>query len=238
MFEESIVSFVVPLRERQSQVDGCIETVRGNTSKFELILCHQADRMLFKRGQLCNLGYKESKGEIVVFLDVDMRFIERIDFRALMNIHQHPYVPFRFIDKLVVNNAGYVVKRREQRWASVGGCCVFTKEQFEKCHGFSNLCVGWGWEDDLLNGRVGFKLLEGRIGHLTHNSEPRAHEDTARNRTIAENDCAREACYDGYLQTIARKVGEDKIGDNIRRTMFLDITVPPDFKYADLLVKK
>ena len=77
-----MISFIVPLRDRLELLKSLVKNLEENFTDFELIIAYQDDNLLFKRGQLMNLGFQKSKGDVCIFQDVDIRHLKRIDFSA------------------------------------------------------------------------------------------------------------------------------------------------------------
>lgn len=236
------VSFVVPLRGREDQVDGLLynlESMFGGIN-YEIIFSIQNDNRLFRRGQLCNIGFRHTKGDIIVFQDVDIRHLRYIDFIRLSYEISHPYVAFDAITQLEEQKlCEYKIIETKKRPSGYGACAVFTRQQFIKSHGFSNLIIGWGGEDNLMNQRVGFRRLYQDLGHVKHEPSNSASVKKSdwyrRNVRLWQNDNKRLRHLDSYAHTVAKEERhEDYQGIFYCYSDY--ITVPDTFYYRDLLM--
>ena len=230
------ISFITISRDRNSQEAGFIHTIQSNYSDCEIIIAAQQEEGLFKHGQLRNLGYKKSQAPLVVFMDIDVRFLDKLDFEVAMYEHNHPLLMF---DKsFVVEERNLVVYRRPRYITHcIGRLICFTREQFEACGGYSNLCLGWGWEDNLLYERAKLKKIPGRIGHIIHPEIWGEEIHQKQNKYIFQTDNERQPELDGFRQTVAGVRSLEQT-NNIHRYNFSKITVPADFAYRDLLVNR
>ncbi len=237
---QKMVSFIVPLRGRTEHLDGFIHTIERTYADipYEVILVEQADDLLFKRGQLCNLGFKKSQGDIVVFQDIDTRYLEPIDFEHHLNRLGRPYAGYDTIAHIQEPRVGeYVVTETEPRPWGYGACAVFSREQFKACHGFSNLIVGWGGEDDVIAARARMERLACTLAHVTHDQLPRNEvTNTAwhkQNVFFMQTDHSRNHSKDSFRQTMATEISCGPLRDRANFTIYRykDISVPDDFVY-------
>lgn len=230
-----MISFIIPLRDRESQVSGLIFNISKYYQDYEIILANQADNTTFKHGQLRNLGYKKSKGEIVVFIDVDVRFLSFIDFVSLQSEHNHSLLMFNQVYEAREKRQGeFEVQKARSCIHCVGRMLCFTRKQFEECGGYSNLCAGWSWEDNLLYRRARPIKIEGEIAHISHSYQRDEMKCRDRNKSICDSDSERDSSLDGFRQTIAKE-GSLHIYSKVARYIFFDITVPENFVYKNLL---
>ena len=149
-----MISFIVPISKRK--IDR-IDALLFNISKFyrndehEVIIAELSDSEGFKLGQIRNLGFKKSSGDIVVFIDVDIRLKDKVDFKEELELHNVPVVCWRNIIKAVEFKVGDIEEiSYPQEGRGLAGCFAQYREQFIKANGFSNLLIGWGKEDDIL----------------------------------------------------------------------------------------
>jgi hypothetical protein len=235
---EPAISFITAMSKgRESQVEGFIYTLSSRYENYEVIIANQVDEGLVRIGQLRNLGYKKSVGELVVFIDIDIRLLEYIDFVKAMDTYQRPLIMFNKSFEIVEKVLGEYILHPRGGFVShcVGRLLCFTREQFEACGGYSNLCLGWGWEDNVLCERAKLKKIPGKIGHINHKWERGAVCHQKINKAVFKTDWERLATYDGIFQTIAEEIEEEKLAPHITRYDFSNITVPKNFEYNYLL---
>lgn len=77
-----------------------------------------------------NMGYKSSKGEILLFIDADTQ------------LHQ------KFVSECVnrLKEGVFLTGLHTNKWQS-SGCCMVWREDFEKVKGYNEVVEGWGSED-------------------------------------------------------------------------------------------
>lgn len=144
------LAIVIPYRNRFEHLhillNNLIPILRRQQKDFQIFVIEQNMPTLFNRGMLFNVGYLEAmkfqKFDCFVFHDVDML---PLNDHALYTCKDNP-----------VHLAAWTNK-----WAGglpylsyFGGVVMFSKGQFEKINGDSNLYFGWGGEDDDLWNRV------------------------------------------------------------------------------------
>lgn len=223
------ISFITTHRNRRAELTAFIGSIRTFYPTAEIVVCEQCDNRQFLQGQLHNLGYIHSHGDLVVFMDVDLRFQKCIELLDCMDRIQKPFLAYNKIFNCT--NNGRVLREREGSRRSNGGCCVFTREQFEQANGYSNLMGGWGGEDDVLRIRIGgkYERLKNTLLHIVH--ERRKSSDTYEGNVVLlemEKDRVKE--LDGFRQTTAKKKYTKKKED-VLYLGFSDIGVVSTFAY-------
>jgi predicted glycosyltransferase involved in capsule biosynthesis len=213
-------------------------------SGCEIVVAEQNVKEGFKLGQMRNLGFKKSKGDIIVFIDVDMRFKEKMDFKTLLKDKKEPFVAWRIIAQVEEKPIGNFKKISEGKISfGEGGCIVLSRKQFEGSHGYSNLMIGWGKEDHLLCYRLHkyrFTKLDVEMYHVFHHKgrqtwgvDPKALDH---NMAMLISDRKRDRPQDSYVQTIAdeKLVKSEGI---VSHYLFSNVRVPDNFAYMDLYNK-
>jgi len=92
-------------------------------------------------------------------------------------------------------------KDKEHTVSGYGGYTVFKKDDWEKNNGFTNLCIGWGYEDDMARCRYNLKTYDRTFGHIWHKlNESFGTDDTNINKDayFMERDGKIDAQLDGY----------------------------------------
>lgn len=232
------VTFIVPIRDREHHKQGFIDNIKQfyGHYKYEIIFVYQDDCGLFKRGQLCNIGFVNSNGRIIVFHDIDIRHFRPINFEQELQKYHKPLLAFSEISQI---ENGQVIEQFELL-EGYGGCNVFSREQFVKSGGFSNLFLGWGGEDNLLHHRAKFYRLKQNIGHIKHGEEFRKVLNKGdwydRNVKILKWLVQNDINDDGFMHTTA-DTNTHKY-DNITEIHCKNIEVTDDFRYKYLLNKR
>jgi len=233
------LSFLIVFnKSRNNLVKGIINNVGSFfNERKEIILAEQNNEEVFRLGQMRNLAFKKSSGDILVFLDVDMRFKNKINFKELCETLKQPYLPWdRIINVKEENGKLIEIEERENCLGGYGGCVVYTRKQFEKSMGFSNLIAGWGGEDNVINQRLPLLRLRGIIYHVAHDYKPSsscASKLAIRNRDFWKTDRQREKNEDSYEHTIADQHLVKCYGE-VKHYFFEKIRVPDKFKYHTL----
>ncbi|RNA23369.1 beta-1-4-N-acetylgalactosaminyltransferase bre-4-like, partial [Brachionus plicatilis] len=145
------VALIVPYRDRllnlQLFLNHMHPFLKKQQIEYGIYLVEPVENITFNRGLLMNIGYAEAVSEsksweCFVFHDVDLLPEDE------RNIYSCPETPRH------MSSAVSTLKYKLPYAAIFGGVTEFTKDQFEKINGFSNLFFGWGGEDDDLRKRV------------------------------------------------------------------------------------
>jgi glycosyltransferase involved in cell wall biosynthesis len=236
-----MISFITPIYGDRgiSRIDDLIYNVSLYFKDYEHIFCVLDEKEPFKPGQLRNLGFKKSNGDIVAFLDVDMRFIGPINFEEAFMTQGTSFVSWRWITRVNEPKQGIFNKICDPViGVGTGGCIVTTKQNFINCGGYSNLCIGWKCEDDLFYRRLGRpSRLQLEIYHVEHEREFSSikvhYESREHNRNMVNKDTHRNTALDSFRQTISDEECSTLSGKNIYKYYLSGIHVPEDYKYME-----
>jgi len=229
-----MISFIVTYRDRSAQLADYIKMLDCfyNKNEYEVVISEQKNNGIFMQGQLFNLAYSFSRSDIIVLMDIDIRFTKPVDFYRHMRALNHPFMGYNKI--LNCTSDGTILEVRKHSNISHGGCCVFTRKQFEDSSGFSNLMFGWGGEDDIVNIRIGkYNRITNTLLHIEH---PRRtnYSGYSGNVVMYRSDKQRKKELDGFRQTKADLI-KKTVTDNIVHLEFDNIGVVEDFMYKELL---
>lgn len=150
-----------------------------------------------------------------------------------------PFVAFDKITQLHESESGnYKIIETEKRPYGWGACAIFNREQFILSAGFSNLILGWGVEDTIINDRINYMRFNQDLGHVYHRpSRKDANVFKSKwyknNKMIWQTDKERDKYKDGFLQTLYHKENLQK-NDNIKIVNVNEIYVPDNYEYMDL----
>jgi len=226
-------SFITTYRNRPECLKGFISNVRRYYPLSEIIIVEQKNDAIYIQGQLYNLGYSFSNGQFIILMDADIRFRNRLQFSTLMAKYKHPFIAY---DRLInCKEDGTLLDVRFGSNKANGGCCIFTRSQFEESSGYSNLLFGWGGDDDVINKRVnGFRRMQNTLLHVKHDIAKRDPEIYDENVRLLETEEQRKKDLDGFRQTIGH-VESLSWNKNVLHVQFDKIGVVPSFAYASLL---
>lgn len=237
-----LVSIITPLTVgRESRIDGMVHNVKTffKGVDIEIIFAEQEEGEAFKPGQLRNLGYNHSNGDVVVFFDIDMRLKDYIylDNNFLLS-NRGSFISWKRITQIEGEpHLNFKIKSDPIDGVGHGGCIVVRKDIFISSYGYSNLCIGWGKEDDLFYRRLNYpSRLNSEIYHIEHpkgrelyNVKPEA---LRHNVYMVNKDGSKDRNKDSFKHTIAN-ISTINIDSDYTRILFKDIRVRDDFGYID-----
>lgn len=238
-----MISFIIPYMDRPEHLPGCLHTIAENMSEeYEVIIAEQGDGVHFLRGQLVNLGASVARGDVLVVMDADCRFLEPMHFTQWLAETGGSVLPWAVIVQVAEPEVGrLVVLSRAPFPGGVGLLLAVTRERFDQACGYSNLPVGWGGEDHIISRRLGRpRKLDREIGHVQHRDRlDEMHKSSTHKENVLLNltDARRDHSSDGIAQTLADCAGVEVLSERprIERHTWTNITVPDDFPYRDLL---
>lgn len=238
-----MLSFFCPYRNRPIIFQDFIQDYATFYPDANIYMVEQNDDEPFKRGQSANIIFSEllKRGdplENIVFVDIDLRLHDRIDFEGILEKNKAVTVPFDKIEVYDFIKVGYYMPSKIKSYfltgdQIAGGLTLYTKDMFEACNGFSNVYVGWGCEDsDFLLRNGGVKHEKNTIIHLEHIRERRNHACFARNSKILSKRRTNPE-FDGYRQTTIQEVKRAQLSEHVFHYKMKHIGVVKDFRYVD-----
>ncbi|KAG8454688.1 hypothetical protein GDO86_001056 [Hymenochirus boettgeri] len=169
------VALIIPFRDRDSHLRNWLyymhPFLKAQQADYGIYVVEQSEGSMFNRAKLMNVGYVLASNDYdyncFIFTDVD---IIPMDQRNLYRCSSNPKHMANALDKF-----NFILPYPNL----FGGIVAFTKEQFTKVNGFSNMFWGWGGEDDELYQRVvavGMKverpdLIIARARMISHNRD-------------------------------------------------------------------
>lgn len=244
-FKHKKYSFIIPFRHRNEHKINLIKNINKFYNDYEIIFVEQDDDLLFRRGQLCNIGFLQSIGDIIIFHDVDIRHYKTINFSNLLttlpntNLGIVCFNKISDIEEYDINK--YKIIQIKDRPDAYGGCTAFIRENFIKSFGFSNIIRGWGGEDNILHIRSNLFRLNNTLLHVQHNSINRTYLRSLEWNKINVNNFLSEKTRlpeDDNYRHMTYEIKIDKIKDNITLLKCKNISVCPNFKYKKLIYKE
>ena len=234
------ITFIIPNRGGK-HIDTVINNFKTTFQKqfnnINFIVIEQCDNELFVRGQLYNIAFNYVNSKYIALIDNDIYNFNTFNIIEQYEKFNGPYVAFDEITQISLNenNTNYTKLKSEKRYAGFGAFSVMKYEDFEKVNGFSNLCFGWGAEDNILNEKLKFKRMIHILGHITHQRRNTQNiKATQNNQSILSKYKYGEIKYsdDGYKQTTYNVI-YDKINNNIRYIGVNNISVVNSYKYMN-----
>ena len=233
----SEVTFIIVNRggkEIDRVVKNFNETFKNYFSNIEFIIVEQHDNLPFKRGQLYNIGVGFCKSEYIGLIDNDIINLDFFDPIQKYNEFGGPYVAFDVITQIRFKSGDdYEKLFSEKRLSGFGAFDFMKRDDFIKVNGFSNLCIGWGAEDNILNEKIKFKRFIHDLGHITHPKRVNKEQKLSDyNKVVYKKYLAKtiNGDYDGCKQTTFRLINSETRG-NVTYLMVDNIGVSDDFKY-------
>ncbi|KAM8939277.1 beta-1,4-galactosyltransferase 1-like [Pelodytes ibericus] len=144
------IAIIIPFRNRLPHLKLWLyymhPFLQQQQADYGVYVVEQSQNTTFNRAKLMNVGFMEAikvyNYNCFIFSDVD---IIPMDLRNLYRCSKNPKHMANSLDKF----------NFKLPYATIfGGIVAFTKEQFLKVNGFSNVFWGWGGEDDELYNRV------------------------------------------------------------------------------------
>ena len=236
----SEVTFIIANRGG-SNIDYVIKNFKDTFCDFfdgiKFIVITQGDTLSFKRGELYNIAMNYVDTEWVGLIDNDIINIDKFNPIAVYDNFGGPFIAFDKIAQVTLKEDGkYDITAIEDRTYGFGAFNFMRKYDFEQSGGFSNLCFGWGAEDNILSCKIRFKRYIHTLGHITHvrrvNDAP---ELTSFNREVYKKYVRGSINHqkDGYRQTTYTEIGKSVNGDTLELTVS-NIGVVDSFEYMDL----
>lgn len=236
-----MISFIVPInQDRLYLLDGLVYNIRKcyRGGQYEIIVAEQNNDEPFKLGQVRNIGFKKSSGRVIAIVDVDIRFIEKIDFEEMTSRMKRPFVPWSHLITIIEEDfKNPIITEERQKRPGHGGCIVFKRSEFEASNGYSNLLVGWGAEDGIISIRCPLTKLGMDIYHVKHGKQTGKFgvnsKATTHNQKMYNSDASRNKMLDGYRQTLFDEVIISESG-TVKHYLVSNIRVADNFEYMDL----
>lgn len=234
-----LVSFIFVNRDGKD-LDKAIQNVNDVYSDLnkEIIVIEQDDNKPFMRGQLFNIGVKYANGKYIALSDNDMYHLRKVPWIDIYEEVKKPLIGFKYISQITFrNNIPYITSTKDTP-TGFGGFNFMTKEDFISFNGFSNLYLGWGYEDNAYSKRFECIRIPQNLGHITHPINRRFDFSKNReyNKQLSLTESNRNKFEDGYKQTIYNE-NDKKIINNVLYVKVSNIYVCENFKYIDILNK-
>src|SRR5574343_324992 len=114
------LSFLVTYRGNKELLEDYIDSVRKYYPNSEIVISEQYNDFIFLQGQLFNLAYTHSNGDLVILMDADIRFRNCINFEKWMLLLKHPYIGYNKI--FDCTKEGKLLRVRPGSDRTHGGC--------------------------------------------------------------------------------------------------------------------
>lgn len=148
-------SIIIPYRDREEHLSTLLPRLKDlfKDKSYEIIVAEQDDSGAFQKNSLYNLAVSKSKGDILIFHDVDYYPTDTVSYYTDKNTPLYPVKQVQFLDnsgKLRDSNdipLGYVNFHNDVGDHS-GGVFVMHRSLFFASNGLNPYYKGWGKEDD------------------------------------------------------------------------------------------
>ncbi len=148
-------SIIIPYRDRQDHLEKILPRLKEifQNETYEIIIAEQNDEDKFQKNSLYNLAALRSKGELIVFHDVDYYPSDNVSYFTEESIPFYPVKQVIFLDQNDQPLSDHLVPQGYQKFKHdvgdhSGGVFVLSKSLFLKINGFNPYYKGWGKEDD------------------------------------------------------------------------------------------
>lgn len=171
------LSIICAYRNRPDRIDTFVSSFSSLYPDAELVVIEQMDNKLFNKGFLYNAGTLYCCGDILAFIDVDIRIKECIPLHLL----DEPFYPYT---RIIQCDADIKEVESKKRWVDCpGGFYVVPKQLCISVNGHSNLFSGHGWEDTNFKNRANIqKRLDNTIYHIEHPQFTHTSAENKKNR--------------------------------------------------------
>lgn len=236
----NLISFIFVNRGGKNLTDAIrnVKEVYANVPK-QILVIEQADSLPFLRGQLFNIGVKLSKGKYIALSDNDIFHLRKVDWVDIYETVQKPLIGFKYISQIRLRGGTPVITNTDECPTGFGGFNFMKRDDFIKFNGFSNLFVGWGFEDNAYSLRFEYVRVPQNLGHISHPrrvySNPKNHDY---NYELYQSANERDAKLDGYAQTTYNLVSSNIVQGDVTVIRVNSIGVCKDFAYKDILEKQ
>lgn len=236
----SLISFIFVNRGGKNLTDALqnVKDVYANVDK-QILVIEQADSLPFLRGQLFNIGVKLSKGKYIALSDNDIYHLRYVDWVDIYETVQKPLIGFKYISQIKLCGGHPVITKTDECPTGFGGFNFMKRDDFIKFNGFSNLFVGWGFEDNAYSLRFEYVRVPQNLGHISHPrrvyNNPKNHDY---NYALYQSANERDAKLDGCEQTTYDIVSNDIMQGDVNVIRVNNIGVCSDFVYKDILDKQ
>ena len=235
----NVVSFIFVNRGGLNLADA-IRNIQQTYSDYikEIIVVEQADELPFMRGQLFNIGVKYSQGKYIALSDNDMFHLRKVPWIAAYECYKKPLIGFTYISQVTLNNGVPTITKTEPCPTGFGGFNFMQRSDFIGFNGFSNLFVGWGFEDNAYSLRFDYFRVPQDLGHITHPIRNYAYpKNREYNMELWKTAGNRDAKLDGIKQTTYNIISDNVSDDGVRFIQVNGITVCDGFVYMNELNK-
>ena len=148
-------SIIISYRNRESHLSMLLPKLAEvfDGKSYEIIIAEQDNNEKFQKNSLYNLAAQKSRGELLIFHDVDYYPTDNVSYNTTYDVPLYP-----------INNVIFLDENNQQRKISdipngyqnfhitvgdhSGGVFVIHRDLFYKMDGFNPYYVGWGKEDD------------------------------------------------------------------------------------------
>ena len=237
---KDLTTFIIINRGGKNLID-CIKSIKDTYTEMnkEIIVIEQADNLPFLRGQLFNIGVKLATGNYIALSDNDIFHLRKVDWIDIYDLVKKPLIGFKYISQITLKDDKPIITKTYECPTGFGAFNFMKKTDFVNFNGFSNLFVGWGYEDNEYSSRFNYVRVPQNLGHITHPTHINNNVlNTQLNERLSKTNKTRDSKLDGYAQTTFNIVSEEIIMDDVKLIKVNNISVCDGFAYKDILDKQ
>lgn len=192
-------SIIIPYRDREKHLSTLLPRLIElfSDEEYEIIVSEQGNNEKFNSAIVQNIGVKFSKGNVLIFHDVDWYPSNNVSYE-FDGTAVYPYNKAIFLNKNGGLRPTWDIPKGYRHFekdasAHVGGVIIVSREQFDEVGGWNPLYVGWGKEDNDRDSRIRSKYdLIHRKGtfytlHHEDNCPPMDDPDFIKNHELFAN---------------------------------------------------
>jgi hypothetical protein len=168
-------SIIIPYRNRKSHLDVLLPRLIEffkNKENYEIIIAEQYNNEPFQKSRLFNLSTLFSKGEILIFHDVDYIPHNNVSYETSAGVPLFPLRRAFFKDEKGDNLPYHLIPDGYKHFNidvkdCSGGIVVLDRSLFSQVNGFNPIYQGWGKEDDDFRDKLvslGYKWKRNTVG--------------------------------------------------------------------------
>lgn len=140
MQSEEKMAVIIPVRDREEHLKELMTILPkaiANVKKYDFYVIEQSEVGLFNKGKVINAGFDilKEKYQLFCFHDVDTVPMQKTDYSYSGSVTHLSPIQEQFNFNIAYEDY-------------FGGVIIFSKDDFQKINGFSNMYWGWGCEDD------------------------------------------------------------------------------------------
>lgn len=165
-------SIIITYRDREKHLSTLLPRLEEifKDESYEIIIAEQDNSEKFQKNSLYNIAVEKSKGDILVFHDVDYYPVENITYETETDIPFYPVGKVVFLDENSQPRHIDDIPSGYRNFHNTvgdhsGGVFVLSRDLFYKTNGLNPFFKGWGKEDDATRDRLRYLGYKWKRNH-------------------------------------------------------------------------